>query len=52
MEYLLEEYGWEKMRDLLAVFADGSTTDKALQEVYGFDRDELDRLWRQHIGAN
>jgi len=47
--YLIDGYGWGKMRDLLAIFKGGSTTDKALRAVYGFDRDGLDRLWRNHV---
>ena len=47
VEYLIDEFGWEKMRELLGVFKDGSTPDKALQNVYGFDRDNLGAQWRQ-----
>ena len=52
VEFLIDTYGWEKMRQLLSIFKDGSTTDRALRAVYGFDRDGLNQLWRQHIGAN
>lgn len=51
VNYLLTYYDWEKMRELLAVFKTGSTPDKALQAVYGFDRDGLDSRWRRYIGA-
>ena len=51
VEYLIDVHGWEKMRELLAIFSVGSTPDKALQEVYGFDRDGLEELWKQDIGV-
>ena len=38
------------MRELLAVFQEGSTYDDALLRVYGIDMDALDQEWRQHIG--
>lgn len=51
VEFLLEAYGKEKMAEILAVFKEGTLTDDALEQVYGFDQDELDVLWREHIGA-
>jgi len=50
VEYLLKNYGREKMAQLLAVFKRGSTTDDALKEVYGFDQDGLEALWRESLG--
>ena len=46
MEYLLDDYGQDKMLDLLALFKQGNTHDEALAEVYGFDIDGLDAGWR------
>jgi len=46
VEYLLDTYGRDKMLDLLTVFKQGSTYDEALTEVYGFDINGLDALWR------
>jgi hypothetical protein len=43
--YLIEEYGREKMLELLNVFKQGSGYDEALLKVYGFDMDELNTLW-------
>ncbi|MBL7183219.1 MAG: hypothetical protein ISS50_02085 [Anaerolineae bacterium] len=51
VEFLLKTYGREKMSELLKVFKEGSLTDDALMEVYGFDQDELDAQWRESIGA-
>lgn len=36
---------------LLQVFHQGSTYDDALKQVYGFDQDGLDIVWRQSLGA-
>jgi hypothetical protein len=46
VEYLLDNYGQDRMLDLLALFKQGSTYDEALTEVYGFDIDGLDACWR------
>jgi hypothetical protein len=46
VEYLLDNYGQDKMLDLLALLKQGSTYDEALTEVYGFDIDGLDTRWR------
>jgi hypothetical protein len=46
VEYLLDNYGQDKMLDLLTVLKQGSTYDEALTEVYGFDIDGLDAGWR------
>jgi hypothetical protein len=46
VEYLLDNYGQDKMLNLLAILRQGSTYDEALTEVYGFDIDGLDALWR------
>ena len=52
VKFLLTEYGKDKMAELLNVFRDGATDDAALLQVYGFDQDGLDRLWRQSIGVD
>jgi hypothetical protein len=46
VEYLLDNYGQDKMLDLLALLKQGSTYDEALTEIYGFDMDGLDARWR------
>ncbi len=48
--FLIQKYGSDKMNQLLAVFHQGSGYDEALQQVYGFDQDGLDALWRQSLG--
>ncbi len=50
VDFLLREYGREKMKALLDVFAQGALQEDALRQVYGFGLDELDALWRQSLG--
>jgi hypothetical protein len=52
VSYLIEKYGWDKMRRLLDIFREGSTYDKALLAVYGFDTNGLDKEWRLNKGFN
>ena len=51
-EFLIDNYGQGKMFELLNTFRQGSGYDEALVEVYGFDMDGLDALWRDYIGAD
>jgi len=46
----VKEYGEAKFAQLFAVFKAGSTTDKALQQVYGFDQGGLEDAWRDSLG--
>jgi hypothetical protein len=52
VKFLLSEYGKDKMAELLSAFRVGAEDDAALQQVYGFDQDGLDLLWRKSIGVN
>jgi hypothetical protein len=45
VKYLIYNYGWEKMQNLMVVFKEGSTYDKALTKIYGFDTNGLDSAW-------
>jgi hypothetical protein len=49
--YLLEAHGDESMLQLLDHFKQGESEDRALEEVYGVDRDGLEILWRDWLGA-
>lgn len=49
VEFLIGNYGREKMLELLNVFREGSSYDGALEKVYGFDMDGLDALWQDYI---
>jgi len=52
VEYLLDNYGQDKMLELLTIFKQGSTYDEALTEVYGFDIDGLDAYWRGTLASH
>ena len=49
VEFLITNYGQDKMLELLLTFKLGSNYDAALEEVYGFDMDGLDALWRDYF---
>ncbi|HSJ58894.1 MAG TPA: peptidase MA family metallohydrolase [Anaerolineae bacterium] len=49
--FLIEQYGRERILDLLAAFHSGATYDGALAQVYDLDTDRLEDLWRAGIGA-
>jgi hypothetical protein len=52
VEYLLGNYGQDKMLDLLTLFKEGATYDEALSEVYDFDIDGLDARWRATLAGS
>ena len=49
--YLIEQYGRDKMLELLNLFGQGSGYDDALKQVYGFDMDGLNVLWQASLIA-
>lgn len=51
VDYLVGEYGSQKMAQLLDIFSHGANPDAALMEVYGFDRDGLTARWWDWLGA-
>jgi len=51
VEFLVDNYGQEKMFELLGIFEQGSSYDGALMMVYGFDMDGLNDLWRDYIST-
>jgi len=52
VEYLLDNYGQDRMLELLTILKQGSTYDEALTEVYGFDIDGLDASWRGTLASH
>ncbi len=50
VRFMIEAYGEDPFAELFAVIKEGSTTDSALTEVYGFDQDGLYNAWREHVG--
>jgi len=51
VEYLLDNYGQDKMLDLLAILKQGDTYDEALTAVYGFNIDGLDARWQATLAT-
>ena len=49
VQFLIDSYGQDKIFELLNTFKQGSSYDGALIEVYDFDMDGLDALWRDYI---
>lgn len=49
VEFLITNYGSDKMLELLNTFRQGSSYDNALEKVYGFDMDGLNSLWRDYV---
>ena len=49
VEYLLHNYGGNKMLNLLTLFKQGNTYDEALTKIYGFNVDGLDAHWRETL---
>jgi hypothetical protein len=50
VQFMLEEYGVDKMASLLASIQEGNLIDTALEVVYGFDTYGLDAAWRDSMG--
>lgn len=51
VSYMIATYGQEKFREMLRRLREGNRMDRALELVYGFDRNGLDNRWRASIGA-
>jgi hypothetical protein len=49
VHFLIKNYGKEKIFQLLMIFKEGARCDQALMQVYGFDQDGLEQLWRQSL---
>ena len=47
--YLINQYGSDKMHQLLNSFKQGSTYDDALQSIYGFNMDGLFNQWKAWV---
>ena len=51
IHFIVEEFGTEKLGELIAVFSEGAHYDDALMQVFGVDMDGMEDLWRAYIGA-
>ncbi len=49
VQFLVDEFGWKKMRQLLVGLNQDSNLDRVMLQVYGFDQDRLDMKWRLHL---
>ena len=49
VDFLIETHGPVKFAELFATFKEGSTVDKALLKVYGFDQGGLEDAWRASL---
>jgi hypothetical protein len=52
VQYLVKEFGQEKIRVLLQSLGQGYTYDSALRMALGMDMDGLESAWRKSIGAD
>jgi hypothetical protein len=50
VHFLVEEFGAEKLDQLLAEIGKGTAIDAAMESVYGFDSAGLDARWRKSLG--
>lgn len=51
VKYMIDEFGVDKMAQLLATLGTGIGIDASLNVVYGFDLGSLENKWRASIGA-
>jgi len=49
VEFLISNYGSDRMLELLNTFRQGSSYDGTLEKVYGFDMDGLNTLWQDYV---
>ena len=51
VQHMVNEYGTESMRDLMASMKEGDSVDDAILDIYGISRVELENEWRNTLGA-
>ncbi len=49
--FIIEEYGPDKLGELVSTFVEGAHYDDAMRQVFGVDMDGIEDRWRAHIGA-
>ena len=52
VDYMLQDHGRDKMRELLRIFGEGALQEDALRQVYGLGLAELDAAWRDSLGLD
>ena len=51
IQFMVFRYGPQAMRELLSTLKSGTNMEKAIQDIYGVSRIELENQWRDTIGA-
>ena len=51
VRFMIDRYGADEMRRLMATLKSGKSPAKAIEQVYGFDMPTLDNMWRESVGA-
>ena len=51
VNYMIDQYGFEKMNLLLSNLSKGLTVDESIINTYGINLQELDNQWRKTVGA-
>jgi len=51
VKFLVTMFGSVKIKELMAELNTGKSIDTSMRNIYGFDRQGLDRQWRDWIGA-
>jgi len=49
VEFIVERFGFERLRSLLALYRHGERTDGAFQKALGMTVEDVDRLFREHV---
>ena len=49
LRYIIEEFGTEKLKALLAAISEGNATDDAFMQALGVTVGELDQRWRESL---
>jgi len=51
VQHMVDKYGTESMRELMASMKEGVSVDDAILDIYGISRVELENEWRNTLGA-
>ena len=52
VDFMIREFGQPQFAELFRVFFAGSSIDRALEQVYGFDQNGLYNAWREYNGLD
>ena len=51
VRFMVEEFGADRMKELMAVMKSGTNVEDSIEQVYGVTRIELENMWRDTLGA-